>query len=186
MSNIVSLEKFNNDTLADAQAINRNFETIRTSINDNDSRISELNYKKAENNSVMHLTGEELINGIKTFDALVKFTGGVEIKDSPIISKFNLDSTGFVIKFSNNFVVQVGKTQINANNVEFRITLKEEMQDTNYFHFATSENASYSSSSDYGAIGIKANDTTSILVTVGRNKTLPTTFCWLVCGMAKE
>jgi len=185
MSNITSLEQIKNDTLADVEPLNKNFEAIRVAINDNDSNISNLNTNKADNNTTVHTINDEIINGIKTFNSMAIFNGGIDF-GSPIISKFNIDSTGFVIKFSNKFVIQVGKVSIYANNSENRVTLKEEMENTDYFCFGSSANASYSSSSDYGTVGVIANDTTSIYITVGRMKTTPSSFFWLVCGMAKE
>lgn len=185
MGNITSLEKFDNGTLADTPPLNRNFETIRSAINDNDARISNLNNKKAEDGAVVHLAGNETINGIKTFIDLVKFSGGVDI-GMPIISSFSYDSTGFKIKLSNNFVIQGGTGQILSNNYENILTLKEHMADTNYFCFISSGSASYSSSSDYGTCGIKPNDISSVIVSFGRNKSFPTPYFWLVFGMAKE
>lgn len=191
MGLISSLNQFSNETIADVVPVNENFEKLRVANNENVSEINSINLSKANNNEVVHLSGVEEILGKKTFSDLITFSNGIDI-GVPIIKSFWNQGSNFVIKLSNNFVIQGGFYDLTndvTGNTDGIVEIHEEMNTKNYMVFVSSNYAIVSSSKDSGVVGARPYNEKNIQITIAsENVNYPDSSKgqWLVLGFAKE
>lgn len=152
MSNISSLEQLVNDTMAEVTPLNTNFETLRVSVNDNDSRITKLKtetgYNFTQVNTTITKTKEELNESINnlTENKANKDLSNVNASNLTNFIKFDYDNPTTVIVNTTykaeKLTALYGTAFTNANGQYDRIycgTDKNNMQVLNYSHQASGD-----------------------------------------------